>query len=55
MLSRAVVVAPIESLAWEPPYTVGVALKKKKRRYKYGKVFQGGKIAPRLSPEEKVN
>ena len=26
--------APIQPLAWEPPYAVGVALKKKKKRKK---------------------
>ena len=31
---RATVVAPIQPLAWEPPYTVRVALKKKKKKEK---------------------
>ena len=32
---RPAVVAPIRPLAWEPPYAVGVALKRqKKKKYK---------------------
>ena len=30
---RASATAPIQPIAWEPPYTVGVALKKKKKIY----------------------
>ena len=29
---RLAVTAPIQPLAWEPPYAVGAALKKKKRQ-----------------------
>ena len=29
---RPVAVAPIQPLAWEPPYVVGVALKSKKKK-----------------------
>ena len=31
---RPAAIAPIRSLAWEPPYAAGVALKKKKKRKK---------------------
>ena len=31
---RLVATAPIQPLAWEPPYTAGEALKKKKKRKK---------------------
>ena len=31
---RLAAVAPIGPLAWEPPYAVGVALKKKKKKKK---------------------
>ena len=31
---RPAAVAPIQSLAWEPPYAVGVALKRQKKRPK---------------------
>ena len=31
---RLAAVAPIQPLAWEPPYAVGVALKKKKKKFR---------------------
>ena len=34
---RPVAMAPIRPLAWEPPYTVGVALENKKRQTKENK------------------
>ena len=33
-LAKARAVAPIRSLAWEPPYAIGAALKKKKKKKK---------------------
>jgi len=34
---RPAAVAPVPPLAWEPPYAVGAALKRKKRRKGKGK------------------
>ena len=33
--------APIQSLAWEPPYAMGMALKKKTKQKKYEKHERG--------------
>ena len=40
---RLVAIAPIQLLAWEPPYTMGVALKSKKtkKRKAVGDIYQG--------------
>ena len=49
---RLAAIDPIRSLAWEPPYTVGVALKKKKKKKSISQsVPQGqGKSSPILIP-----
>ena len=50
---RQVAVAPIVPLAWEPPYAVGTALKKKKRQRKKQRDFNGkGFTAEKLSWEQ---
>ena len=37
---RPAAVAPLRPLAWEPPYAVGEALKKKKKEKEVGDVFR---------------
>ena len=40
---RPVATAQIQPLAWQPPYAVGVALKKKKKTKKIAKTSRKGK------------
>ena len=42
--------APIGSLAWEPPYAVSMALKGKKKKKKKKKKFSGEQVNPQFSP-----
>ena len=47
---RLVVTAPIRSLAWKPPYAVGVALEKEKRQKKEKKMGRRSKqTAPKMT------
>ena len=39
---RPAVVAPIQPIAWEPPYAVGVALEKKEGKTQFHKVRNRG-------------
>ena len=39
---RPAAVAPIQCLAWEPPYAAGVALKKQKQKQKQIYLFHDG-------------